>query len=308
MQFSEERKWQRNGVTNWKLELFKYLRSSPFTQALQISLHLVLPSHLIPMSPAEMYSPANLYEVINGQADLYLKAGFVKLTTQRLKLKEYPSKWLEIYFYQMNRHLSAFAVFSGQRRLNAKMLKMTPFAYQAQNALFFVHDSFYIEIIGSDETDSLIHAMYQFAQAFVNQNPVQVEPIKELNLFPNSGLIPGSLTLFPKGAFGFDRFKDVFVASYNSKDEQVTAFMSRCPNPSEAANLSVAYLEFLKEYGGEVIPLSSQTPNAKLIRIHGMFELVFTHQVYVAGVHQAPTREAAENLAKQLSENLSVAD
>jgi len=30
MQFSEERKWQRNGVTNWKLELFEYLRSSPF--------------------------------------------------------------------------------------------------------------------------------------------------------------------------------------------------------------------------------------------------------------------------------------
>jgi len=30
MQFSEERKWQRNEVTNWKLELFEYLRSPPF--------------------------------------------------------------------------------------------------------------------------------------------------------------------------------------------------------------------------------------------------------------------------------------
>jgi len=30
MQFSEERKWQRNGVTSWKLELFEYLRMSPF--------------------------------------------------------------------------------------------------------------------------------------------------------------------------------------------------------------------------------------------------------------------------------------
>ena len=30
MQFTEERKWQRNEVTNWKLELFEYLRSSPF--------------------------------------------------------------------------------------------------------------------------------------------------------------------------------------------------------------------------------------------------------------------------------------
>ena len=31
MQFSEERIWQRNGVTNWKPELFEYLRSSPIS-------------------------------------------------------------------------------------------------------------------------------------------------------------------------------------------------------------------------------------------------------------------------------------
>jgi len=31
MQFSEERKWQRSEVTNWKLELFEYLRMSPFS-------------------------------------------------------------------------------------------------------------------------------------------------------------------------------------------------------------------------------------------------------------------------------------
>ena len=29
MQFSEVRKWQRNGDTIWKLELLEYLRSSP---------------------------------------------------------------------------------------------------------------------------------------------------------------------------------------------------------------------------------------------------------------------------------------
>ena len=31
MQFIEGRKWQRNEVTSWKLELFESLRSSPFS-------------------------------------------------------------------------------------------------------------------------------------------------------------------------------------------------------------------------------------------------------------------------------------
>ena len=278
------------------------------SQTLRPSLHSVLPSHLMPMSPIETYLPSNLYEVINGQANAYLKAGFVELTTQLLKIKEHPSKWFEIYIYQMSRHLSAFAVFSGQRRSNAKRLNITPFAYQARNALFFVHGSFYVEIIGSDEADPLISVMQDFAQAFVNQNPVQTKPIPELSLFPISNLVPGSLTLFPDGAFGFDGFKDVFIAKYYSKNDQVTAFISRCPNPFEAINLSSAYQQFLKEYGGEVVAPSVQIPNAKLIRIQDMFELVFTYNFYIGGVHQAPTQEAAENLAQQLSAKLSVAD
>ena len=278
------------------------------SRTLRPSLHSVLPSHLMPMSPIETYLPSNLYEVINGQANAYLKAGFVELTTQLLKIKEHPSKWFEIYIYQMSRHLSAFAVFSGQRRSNAKRLNITPFAYQARNALFFVHGSFYVEIIGSDETDSLISVMQGFAQAFVNQNPVQEKPIPELSLFPVSNLVPNSLTMFPDGAFGFDKFKDVFVARYQSKGDQVTVFISRCPNPSKAVNLGSAYQEFLKQYGGEVVPLSSQLLNATLIRIQDMFELVFTYDVYIAGVHQAPTQEAAESLAKQLSVKLSTVD
>jgi hypothetical protein len=33
MRFSEEKKWQKDGVTNLRHELFKYLRSSPFLEA-----------------------------------------------------------------------------------------------------------------------------------------------------------------------------------------------------------------------------------------------------------------------------------
>ena len=79
------------------------------SQTLRTSLHLVLPSQIMPMSSLESYWPSSLFEAINGQADLYLKAGFVRLKTQRLKLIADSSKWFEINIYQMNRHLSAFA-------------------------------------------------------------------------------------------------------------------------------------------------------------------------------------------------------
>ncbi|CAB1078136.1 hypothetical protein D1AOALGA4SA_5900 [Olavius algarvensis Delta 1 endosymbiont] len=147
--------------------------------------------------------------------------------------------------------------------------------------------------------------MQQFAQAFVNLHPVQEKPIPELAIFPDSGLIQDSLALLPEGAFGFDRFKDVFIANYQISDDLVTVFLSRCPNPSEAAKLSIAYQEYLSEYGGESVLVSIPFFNGKLIQLHNMFEFVFTHNTYVAGVHQAPTKTAAETLVKQLSAQLS---
>ncbi len=275
------------------------------SQALSNSLHLVLPSHLMLMYPLETYSSSNLYEAINGQADLYLKAGFAKLTTQQLKVIKDPSNYIEINIYQMNRHLSAFAVYSGQRRQNAKKLDITPFAYRVRNALFFVHGCFYIEVIGSNETDPLISVMREFAQTFVDQHPVQEKPIPELSIFPSSNLVKNSVALFSEGAFGFEQFKDVYTANYQIDDDKVTVFISRCPNPSEAEKISKAYQAYLLEYGGELTDHSTGFINGKLIQIHDMFEFVFTHNGYIAGVHLAPTQIAAETLAQHLSAALS---
>lgn len=275
------------------------------SQSLSNSLHLVLPSHLLSKYPLDTYSESNLYEAINGQADIYLNAGFVKLSSQRLKLTADDSKVLEINIYQMNRHLSAFAAYSGQRRENAERLDITPFAYIARNAMFFAHGCFYIEVIGSDESESLISVMKEFAQTFVDQHPVQEEPIAELSIFPNSNLVKDSIVLFPKGAFGFEQFKDVFTANYQIGDDQVTAFISRCTNPSEAVKLSKAYQDYLLEYGGESATHSTSINDGKLIKVLDMFEFIFTHNGYIAGVHLAPTQKAAETLAQDLSEALS---
>ena len=147
--------------------------------------------------------------------------------------------------------------------------------------------------------------MREFAQTFVNQHPMQEKPIPELSIFPDLNLVKDSVALFPEGAFGFEQFKDVFTANYQIGNDQVTVFISRCLNPSQAAKLSKAYQAYLLEYGGELTVHSTPIVNGKLIQIHDMFEFVFTHNDYIAGVHLSPTQIAAETLAKHLSAALS---
>lgn len=95
-----------------------------------------LPPGLMILSPPEDFDTDTLYEKIDGQAELYLAAGFVGLKSQRFALSGNPEAWLEVYVYDMGDPRNAFAVFSSQRREDAQPVDIGQFAYRTQNAFF----------------------------------------------------------------------------------------------------------------------------------------------------------------------------
>ena len=97
------------------------------------------PSNLAPLTPAEVFKAHNLSDKINGKADLYLSAGFRQLNSRRFKLNDGSESWMEIFVYDMENVLNAFAVFSSQRRDDGQSIELARFSYQPPNALFFVH-------------------------------------------------------------------------------------------------------------------------------------------------------------------------
>lgn len=266
---------------------------------------MVLPSNLVAGSNLQRFLPDTLYEIINGDADLYLKAGFVRLETRRFLLKDDSRQWIDFYAYQMNRHRSAFAVFSVRRDREAVPFALTRFAYRYQNGLFFVHGPYYVEILAGEETVTMVDAMHRLGAAFIDFNEVEAEPIPELGLFPPEDLIPDSIALHPSGAFGFEAFNDVFTARYRVNRSQATAFFRLCRSPEAAARLAFEYQAFLMEYDGVAAPENNSLPNSRLIQILDTYTLVFTHGNTVAGVQDARTPDQAEMLAMRLKAGLS---
>ena len=108
-----------------------------------------IPKGTTPMTAPENFSPDTLYEKINGKAELYLSAGFIRLLSQRIKSQKNPELWMEALIYEMKTPSSAFAVFSIQRRDSGTPTEISRFSYQTENALFMVHGSYYLEIISS---------------------------------------------------------------------------------------------------------------------------------------------------------------
>jgi hypothetical protein len=267
-----------------------------------------LPPELSAFSAPETFTADNLYDKVDGKADLYLTAGFVGLQCQRLALKATNDTWMEWFVYDMGTLPQAFSVFSLQRRAEAQTLDLTPFAYQTQNSLYFVSGRYYVEAITAMPTEPMMAAMRAMARQFVAAHPPGAAEIPELKLFPPENLEAGSQGLQIVDAFGFDQFTNVFTAKYRlpngATNVAVLAFLELTKTPAAAAALRDAYRSFLLANGGKEIESQDAVSIGKPINFMDNIEIVFVDGNTMAGVHAAPDAVSAAKVTRQLADSL----
>ena len=181
------------------------------------------PPGLEPLNSPEVFDPDNLYEKINGQAELYLSAGFVRLKSQWFTEEKDSDSMFEVYIYHMGNGINAFSVYSVQRRGDIQKIDLAQFAYQTESSLYLVHGPYYLEIIAATPSENILSKMTSLAQNFIKNTPVDTKSIRVLGFFPKENLDQDSIALIAKNAFGFDGLDRVFTATYNLDGSKVTA-------------------------------------------------------------------------------------
>jgi hypothetical protein len=265
---------------------------------------LPLPDGFVPMTPPELFKPNTLFEKINGQADLYLSSGFLRLDTQRFMHRQKNESWLELFIYHMGSHLNAFSVYSQQYRENAKPLTLARFGYQIQSAVFMVHGPYYLEIIPSEASEELNRAARSLADRFIKSRPLDKKEVQGFGWFPVEELDKNSLRMIMANAFGFDRLDKVFTAEYGPGDNKTTAFVSLRRDALEAEELVRSFSEFLIAFEGKPLDTDLPIKGVKVIEIMDTFEIIFSQGPYLAGIHEAADRESARKLAIRLHQRI----
>ncbi len=264
------------------------------------------------VSKIEVYNSENLYEKINGKAPFYIESGFERLSTQRFVSRIDESLWMELFLFDMGTVRNAFSVYSRQVRPEASLIdfpfRFSRYRYMTGNALYFCESQYYVEVIGSAESDKLLKAITEVGRKLWVKLDVggDVE-IAGVGLFPEGGLVKGSIKLYLTGAFGFEGLTDTFTARYKFGDETITAFIIRCSDPHQAHLTAKRYYDFLISNGGNAKQTAIKTLEGKIVDFYGTTEIVFTVGPFVAGIHEAENRQAAENLAEILLNKLNEA-
>jgi hypothetical protein len=276
----------------------------PSSSTIYEGLARFVPEGMVVLSPPETFGPENLSDKINGKAELYLSAGFRQLHAQRFSISENPQAWQEIFVYDMGSPRGSFAVYSLQKRFDVEELDLGVFGYRTENALFFVHGQYYVEMVASVTQERMAGAMLAFARVFIEDIKTSQENLKEIGLFPPENLVKESISLIPADGFGYHRFDSIFTAQYALAETEMLAFLSQRKSPSEADELVQSYYQFLLANGGTAMESGLEGTGARMVEIFGTYEIFFNQASMLAGVHGAENKEAATRLARMLRRRL----
>jgi hypothetical protein len=271
----------------------------------QVGFTAYAPAGVVEFGPVEEFDEDTLSDKINGKADLYLTSGFRRLRCQRFALAGGEDEWFEWFVYDMGTMPQAFAVYSIQRRPEAKPVELTEFAYATRNALYFVCGQFYVEAVAATPSAKLMEAVVAMARNYVAAIKPGRMHLAELELFPAEDMVPYSQTLQIATAFGFDGFNNIFTAKYNADGKQVLAYITVLAEPQQAATLAQDYYRFLIANGGRDVASADALSGVKMVSLLDSYEVVLSHGNIVGGVHAAQSKEVAERVALKLLKHLA---
>jgi len=245
----------------------------------------------------KIFTAENLYEHINGRAELYLAYDVKSLTTATFDKKSDIEEFIELSIYDMDTTTNAFGIFSVERFQDETPLDLGRESYRSGSSIFIWKGTFYTTIVASDKLLRLSLDLAQKVMAFLSDSG---EPVWGLSALPQKKRVPDSVKYFKVDALGLDFMHNTYTAKYRKNDVEITVFLSQ-QSSSESARDSVArYSKYAAQYGRGSRNLEKDDIEFVLCDMDGSFDVIFQKGRLVGGVQSVTKRSTALEAAADL--------
>jgi len=214
----------------------------------------------------EVYNANNLWDIIDGAADLYLEYSF-----EDLHIARYYSDNTEVKveLYRFKSPLNAFGMYSQEKDLNYKFVDIGINGYIDNEILNFVSGVYYIKLYAY-QTNSETQSNLLLIAKKIDEHLKQNNSLPEIyNVFPKEYLIKNSEQYISRNFLGYSFLNSVALVLYKLPiDITIKAFVIKNTNEEIANNLLKSYLNAMNKEN--VIKLNdniyiSETSSYKLI-------------------------------------------
>lgn len=226
----------------------------------------------------EVFKPGNLFEYINGEAELYINYDFLEMATLSFVRADDDMAGLTVDIYDMGTPLNAFGVYSNFRRPEMTFAAIGEQAITSDLNIRFYKDRFFIQLNIVSLKPEVKQGMVKLANLIADKIPATLQP-ERLSQLTENFQIPNSLKFLKNGYMGQAAFTDVLEAGYHIGDDSFTAFWAWFGSAEDAQKALEAFKANMikQEYKMEATEkkLTVQTPYHGTITIALKGENIF---------------------------------
>lgn len=192
-----------------------------------------------------VFTEDNLYDHINGEAEMYIPYGFKVMATAAYKGMAKPKNSLIVDVYQMGSRLDAFGIYSNYTRPDSPRVRLGVEGYMDKTLLMFYKDRYFVRItvLGSITREALLNC----ARAIERNIKGDAKHPAGLDVFKAGHIKKGSEKYIAHGLLGYKFLGKGLIAETNTKDAKV--FVVTGQSEIEISALLEDYRGYLKKEG-----------------------------------------------------------
>ncbi len=231
--------------------------------------------HIAPPPGDSLYTSDNLWDIIDGGAELFLSYGF-----RDLRIAEYTDTAgtdVRVELYRHSTGENAFGIYSQERNPGYHFIGMGVQGYVEEKVLNFLCGSYYVKISSHREGKPGIDAMETIGRRVAEHLRQKAEWPAALAVLPAEGRMANTEGYIAENFLGYRCFHAAFTARYEGG---CTLFLMDCGSPAGAGG---AVKEYTKTAG-----IAADFPEDEIVQVtdrHSGPVAMFVHGRYLCGAY-----------------------
>jgi hypothetical protein len=189
-----------------------------------------------------VYTSGDLWELINGAADIFLSYDF-----QDLHITEYTSndRIIRVELYRHSSPANTYGIYTAERMPDYPQVSVGSQGYKSEGVLNFMAGNYYVKIMSAGVGEVDEQTLAAVAKKVDHQLAQPLGLPQEIKLLPENGRVYLSDHYIAQNFLGYSFFRSAFTANYGANGE-IQLFIIRL-TPEEIQKMLEQYKAMVKE-------------------------------------------------------------
>lgn len=188
-----------------------------------------LPSDAVAKHAASFYTADNLYEYLDGGADIFVLYGVREAMHVDLRAKPVD---VSLDVFDMGSADAAFGMYAAERSLELHFVAIGAEGYQYEGMLNFVQDRYYVKLLGFGHgSDAILETLARAVSSRIGSNPGLPALLSK---FPAENRRAHSEQYMPANPLGHPFLGPAYMAGYKSGDQESKLLVTVASDEADA--------------------------------------------------------------------------